>query len=190
MKELIVRKQQPLSELNSLRSNRMMRLFICYWVITVSIGLMLPSGTQLGGFRKIFHALVGGLDGVMQVATHSFDPVFVEVFLAISMLTGLALAVTSCFWIPSGSHKIFPDAKAKLVFSSLGLLMLALALGLAIKTYSIEGLSAGRASALLYLGSSTKLGVLTILNAWFGFCQLFFFVVLRAGLTTPCGRIS
>ena len=174
----------------TLRSRRTKQIFGAYWVVTVALGLALPRGDDMAALRGLAHSFIGGLRGVVQVASRSFDPGFVEVFAALSLGSALALAVASCFWIPSGSGKFFPDKKAKAVFLLAAGLLFTLALGLALKEYSSVGLSGGRTAAFLHLGSSTKWGVLTILNAWFGFSQLFFFVALRAGATTPVQRNS
>ncbi len=140
----------------------------------------------MGALRGLLRGFVGRLDGVMQVASRSFDPGFVEVFSALSLLTAFALAIASCFWVPSGSHKkAFPDTKKKVLFLLAGLLGLGLSLLITTFTYSSQGLGGGRTAAMLYLGSSTKLGVLTILNVWFGAGQLLCFVAFRAGATTP-----
>lgn len=177
------------TSLDSLRNSRVKRLCAAYFGITVGIGLVLPPGEQLGALRGLLQGFVGRLDGVMQVASRSFDPGFVEVFCALSLLTAFALAIVSCFWIPSGSHKkTFPNTKTKVLFLLAGLLCFGLSLEITTVTHSSQGLGGGRTAAMLYLGSSTKSGVLTILNVWFGFAQLFFFVAFRAGATTPIQR--
>lgn len=52
-------------------------------------------------------------------------------------------------------------------------------------TQNTIDLDGSRSSAFLYLGASSKLGTLTILNSFYGFGQLFFWLALRAAFTTP-----
>jgi len=167
------------------RGRRFKWLFLFYWILTVGTGVLLPSGEQLGALRDGARALIAPLKGVVQVASRSFDPGFVEVFLAFTLLTAVMLAVVGCLWVPKGSEREFPDARSRWLILFAAALLLVLAIGLLFKEYPSQGPGGGRTSAFLYFGLSSRTGALTILNAWFGFAQLFMFMALRAGITTP-----
>jgi hypothetical protein len=166
------------------RRHRIGWLFLFYWILTMVARVLLPSGDQLGVIRDAAHALVAPLSGVTQVATKSFDQGFVEVFIAFALLTATVLALAGCFWVPRGSEKVFPDARSRWGIVFAAILLLTLAIGLLFKGYPSQEAGGGRTAAFLNFGSSSRIGVLTILNAWFGFAQLFMFMALRAGITT------
>jgi hypothetical protein len=169
---------------NIARRYRIGWIFLSYWILTMAAGILLPSGDQLGAIRDAAHVLVAPLRGVTQIASRSFDPGLVEVFLAFALLTAFVLALVGCVWVPTGSEKVFPDAQSRWVIVIAAVLLLMLAIGLLFKDYSPREVAGGRIATFLYIGSSSRVGVLTILNAWFGFVQLFLFIALRAGFTT------
>ena len=176
---------RPAGAADWLRRRRMKAIFSAYWIMTITVGTLLPTGHQPYFLRRFSHAVVSQLDGVMHVASHSFDPGFVELFISFTIAIAAALAIFSCFWIPAGSERTYGNIRSKAIFLVLGMGLLGMALGVVELKNSIHGVSGGATSALLSLGCSTKLGALTILNVWFGFGQLFLFIAIRAGATSP-----
>jgi len=154
-----------------------------YWVLTI------VSGIAIYGYSKSSGALIGefpwgGILGVHSVVRQSFNPSIVGAFIATSLFVSLVLAVAGSFYIPSGSEKVFLDLRSKVIFVTLGMLMFVATLIPIGVEHVISAKSGNSSSMLLYLGSSSMAGVVTIINLFFGFAQLGFFLCLRAAVTT------
>jgi hypothetical protein len=185
MNGLRIKDRHPLNAIDSLRSGRQNQLFISYWVITLTAGLSMPSEATFLRTSEFIHLHFSALMGLTSIASQSFNQGFVALFMAISLGTFLLLAFVSIFWIPAGSQKIFLDFKSKAILIGITVLIFFAAVYMPFYPYTIKGGTGTSSSLLLFLGSSSKMGALTVLNALFGFTQLFFIVCMRSWITTP-----
>lgn len=186
MSSIIQIKDRPVSNATDLaRKIRIIQIFKYYWIITVSLGLLISNeiGTLAGrgGFQEVIVAFAG----VNSIASQSFDEAFVKGFLMISLGTSMALFICSLFWVPPGSQKIFSDYSSKVMLIALCAILCLAALAMPFYSYSLSGGGNTSGSLLVFIGASSKLGALTVLNALFGFAQLFFLTCMRLCLTTP-----
>lgn len=183
MKLIDIDEKSTLDHTDLVRRIRYKRIFMLYWALTIVSGVVIYGYSRLSGVA-IGELPWGRVLGVHSVVRQSFDPSIVGAFIAASLFVSLALAITSSFYIPGGSEKVFLDLRSKVIFVTLGTLMfVATFIPIGVE-HVISAKSGNSSSMLLYLGSSSMAGVVTIINLFFGFAQLGFFLCLRAAVTT------
>ena len=170
------------TEVDKLRWRRTVRLFLIYWAGVVFVGAFLPRGVDLENIRPLARLIVGNMDVVMRVASHSFDSAYLEVFVAYCLSSSVLLSLISMFWLPRGSHVVFQTWSAKLSLVSIGALLFLAAWFSVDFGPSKVSLTEGRSSALVYLGTTSRAGAIFALGSLWGFAQLFFLQTFRTVL--------
>lgn len=176
-----------LQEVDHLRRRRYKVIACSYWVATIFIGVVL---LQYEGLAQRLAAMVAAnfsLPGLMSIAQQSFQPDFTASFMAAALTVAVLLAIASLFAVPRGSEQEFRNHRSKIIGICLGVGMFGASLGIFMISYNITG-DGNRSSALLFAGASSVVGAITIINAFFGFAQLFFFLCLRGMIFTPVVR--
>ena len=168
----------------ALQQKRFGQLFALYWLISLSAGVLLPPGKEMGYLSTLAIDWTRPFDGLHQLVSVSFDPGYVAVFVIFTLTLAMLLFIFSWMWIPFGRPNRFPSFKRKLVlFLSIGVMSVFLFLLLTAEQ-SEHDLTHGK-TALLYFSAQTRIGVITAVNALFGFLLLCVLIAVLEGLKSP-----
>lgn len=188
MKILQMEQRYNLNEVDHLRRRRYKAIAISYWLATISIGVALLVYER--ATERIASVVFENfnLPGLTSIAQQSFYPSFTASFMASALAVAVFLAVISMVVVPSGSEQEFRNGRSKIIGLLLGVGVFGATVGILLVSHTISG-DGNRSSALVFAGASSFIGVVTIINVFFGFAQLFFFLCLRGMLFTPIVRV-
>jgi hypothetical protein len=164
---------------------RTLQIWLAYWIVIALSAMLLPVEAELEQLYAAAHQLVGGFDGVMQLSANASNPRFIVVFATICWTWSTLLCILSLFLLPSGSHLTFASWRKKSLMLLIGGALFALAFFVPEATQSEISLKEGRASAFLFLATTSRVAALLILGSLWGFAQLFAFQGLRLILVSP-----
>ncbi len=188
MKMVQMAPRYRLQEVDHLRRRRYKAIAYSYWAATIFIGVVLLQYEELTQRLAAMVAENFNLPGLTSIAQQSFQPDFTASFMAAALSVAVLLAIAGMFVVPRGSEQEFRNYRSKIIGIFLGVGMFLACLGIFVISHRVTG-DGNRSSALLLAGASSFVGVVTIINVFFGFAQLFFFLGLRGMIFTPVVRV-
>lgn len=186
MKLVRVNRRLP-SALDYLRRARVKRIWAAYWIVTVAAAVALNAlGTEIT-LIEWFRRVARVFPSVAHVAAQSFNVPLVEAFCGISLSVGMSLFVLSLFWVPRGSEIFYLNGRSRFLMICMSIIAVVATFGILIWGGSIDEGTRNYSASLKRLGADSLFGMVLILNAFYGFGQLFFLMAARAAMTTDVG---
>jgi hypothetical protein len=156
----------PLKNMTPYRQPPLMKIYLGHAVGTATLGALLPPGEHLQGLHAITQPLLQLIPGAMSISKLAPDPVFAQVFLALSLLIAGCMLIGAVWHVSRGGYhvKTFESKKewwkAFLTVALFTFFVVAAFWGV---SHGIDGAET-RAHFLTKTAISSKLGVLTIMN--------------------------
>ncbi|NIM41637.1 MAG: hypothetical protein GTN84_11130 [Hydrogenophaga sp.] len=166
----------------------MMRAYFVHAFGTAALGVLLPSGQHLVWLHSLMQPVVALIPNALRVTERAPDPVFAQTFIGLSLLIASAILLY-CIVAVRGYHtKTFESStKRWLALTHVWAIVLVI-LGIAWWMPYLDPISKGRAYFMLNAATSSKGGVLVIMNQLLVGFPLFCFLVLWLGHTCTTAR--
>lgn len=165
------------------RQPPLMQFYFAHALLTGLIGILMPRGDQLKEIHALIKPWLALLPGAIHISEKSPDPVFAQVFLAMSLVLAVLFSAIYVICISGNKYymKKFSSRTQRLQgFLMIGLGMCLFTIFLWTNSYGLDG-AATRSHATISVAVSGYFGILTAMNFLIVGIPLFFLLGFLSG---------
>jgi hypothetical protein len=143
-----------------------MKIYLSHALGTAALGAILPAGEHLSSLHALISPFALKIPGAVALTRQTADPVFAQVFLALSLLIAACLVIGAIWHVSRGGYhtKSFSSQWDRLfTFTWVGLFAALVIAVFWLNSYGLDGAQT-RSWVMTKVAVSSQIGVLTVMN--------------------------